>query len=123
MTLEAEYSGAGLNGAGLDTVLNQGPAAYQRYVALTQPSQELGSRRAWLMYASQKSFGLKQLDLTGFVRVNAEDRSRLVWAELRYHWPRFDAALQWQRSSGDARSEFGIAPYRQILQLIGIVYL
>jgi hypothetical protein len=46
-----------------------------------------------------------------------------VWAELRYHWPRFDAALQWQRSSGDARSEFGIAPYRQILQLIGIVYL
>jgi hypothetical protein len=92
-------------------------------MALTQPSQELGSRRAWLLYASQKGLGLKQLDLTGFVRTNAVDHSRMVWMELRYHWPRFDATLQWQRSSGDARSEFGVMPYRQVLQLVGVFYL
>jgi hypothetical protein len=92
-------------------------------VALTQPSQELGSRRAWLVYASQKDLGLKQLDLTAFVRVNPIDDSRLAWAELRYHWPRFDAALQWQRGSGDARSEFGFMPYRQVIQLVGVFYL
>jgi hypothetical protein len=123
ITVEAEYNGAGLNGAEWETTVNQGLSAYQRYVALTQPSQELGSRRAWLVYASQKDLGLKQLDLTAFVRVNPIDDSRLAWAELRYHWPRFDAALQWQRGSGDARSEFGFMPYRQVIQLVGVFYL
>lgn len=123
VTLEAEYNGAGLGRADWDAVLNEGPVGYQRYIALTQPSLELGSRRAWLLYASQKGLGLKQLDLTGFVRTNAVDHSRMVWMELRYHWPRFDAALQWQRSSGDARSEFGVMPYRQVLQLVGVFYL
>lgn len=121
MTLEAEYNGAGLDRAGWDTVLNQG--GYQRCMAITQPSQELGSRRAWLLYASQKSLGLKQLDLTGFIRTNAVDSSRFVWAELRYHWPRFDAALQWQRASGNARSELGVMPYRQVVQLLGVLFL
>jgi hypothetical protein len=123
VTVEAEHNGAGLNRAEWETTMNQGVAAYRRYVALTQLSQEIGSRRAWLIYASQKNMGLKQLDLTAFVRVNPVDHSRLTWAELRYHWPRFDAALQWQRSSGDARSEFGSMPYRQVTQLVGVLYL
>ncbi|ODV10612.1 MAG: hypothetical protein ABT20_07705 [Rubrivivax sp. SCN 70-15] len=122
LTVEAEYNGAGLDSAGWNSLFNQGPAAYQRYQVLTQPSQELGTRRAWLFYASQKGLGLKQLDLTGFVRVNAIDHSRLVWAELRYHWPRFDAALQWQRAYGDTLSEFGFMPYRQVVQLLGTFY-
>jgi len=120
--VEAEYNGAGLDQAGWSGLFSQGAAGYQRYELLTQPSQELGTRRAWLFYASQKGLGLKQLDLTGFVRVNAIDHSRLVWAELRYHWPRFDAALQWQRSSGGALSEYGFMPYRQVLQLLGNYY-
>lgn len=122
LTLEAEYNGAGLDRAGWDAVLSQGTSGYQRYVTMTQPSQELGSRRAWLLYATQKGLALKQLDLTGFVRTNAVDRSRLAWAELRYHWQRFDAALQWQRASGDMRSEFGVMPYRQVVQLLGAFY-
>jgi len=122
LTVEAEYNGAGLDQAGWSGLFSQGAAGYQRYQLLTQPSQELGTRRAWLFYASQKGLGLKQLDLTGFVRVNAIDHSRLVWAELRYHWPRFDAALQWQRSSGGALSEYGFMPYRQVLQLLGNYY-
>lgn len=122
VTAEAEYNGAGLDREAWMQVLGHGPAAYERYVALTQPSQELGSVRAWLIYATQKGVGLKQLDLTGFVRQNAHDHSRLVWAELRYHWDRFDAAFQWQRSSGTDRSEFGVNPYRQIVLLQGTWY-
>ncbi len=122
LTVEAEYNGAGLDRAGWNTLLNQGPAAYQRFAALTQPSQELGARRAWLVYASQKGLGLKQLDLTGFVRINAIDSSRLYWAELRYHWRRFDAALQWQQASGSASTEYGNLPYRQVVQLLGSLY-
>jgi len=91
-------------------------------VSLTQPHQELGARNAWLVYVSQKSLGLKQLDLTAFVRTNTDDRSRLGWFELRYHWPQFDAVLQWQRASGRPQSEFGALPYRQLVQVLGVLY-
>ncbi|MDE2567134.1 MAG: hypothetical protein KGL50_15235 [Burkholderiales bacterium] len=123
VTLEAEYNGAGLDRDGWSRVLASGPAGYQRYLALTQPSQELGARQAWLVYLTQKGLGLKQLDLTAFVRTSAVDHSRLAWAELRYHWQRFDAALQWQRSDGGAASEYGLMPYRQVVQLVGVFFL
>jgi len=122
LTLEAEYNGAGVDRAGWNAVLAGGPAAYQAYQAQIQPGQDIGSRRAWLLYATQKGLGLKQLDLTAFVRVNAVDHSRLAWAELRYHWPRFDAALQWNLASGGGSTEFGVMPYRQIVQLVGVAY-
>lgn len=122
VTLEAEYNGAGLDRAGWNTILGQGTAAYLRYLSVIQSSQELGSRRAWLLYASQKGLGLKQLDLTAFLRTNTVDQSRLGWVELRYHWPRFDVALQLQRSSGNASSEYGVLPSRQIVQLLGVFF-
>ncbi|MDE2367638.1 MAG: hypothetical protein KGN16_01610 [Burkholderiales bacterium] len=122
LTVEAEYNGAGLDRNGMLTLLAQGPAGYGRYLALTQPSQELGSRSAWLVYLSQKSLGLKQLDLTAFVRTSAVDHSNFAWAELRYHWQRFDAALQWQRSFGGSATEYGNQPYRQVAQLVGVFY-
>ncbi|MDE2159567.1 MAG: hypothetical protein KGL18_14565 [Burkholderiales bacterium] len=122
LTTEAEYNGAGLDRAQMQSVLAQGPAAYQQYFALTQPSQELGSRRAWLLYATQKGFGIQQLDLTAFLRSNADDHSALAWAELRYHWPRFDAALQWQQSFGAAGTEYHALPYRRVVQVVASAY-
>ena len=122
VTAEAEYNGAGLDRSGWDAVLSQGAAAYQRYLSITQSSQELGSRRAWLLYATQKNLGIKQLDATAFLRTNAVDHSHLAWVELRYHWPRFDAALQWQQSSGGAGTEFGVLPYRRVIQLLGVFF-
>ena len=123
LTVEADFNGAGLDERQFQTVLAQGPAAYQRYFWLTQSSQELGARRAWLVYASQKGLGLKQLDLTGFVRLNALDSSWLSWAELRYHWSGFDGVLQWQRANGGSRSEFGVLPYRDAVQLSVVFFL
>lgn len=122
VTVELEHNSVGLDGGEWAAVLGAGPAAYQRYVELTRPSQELGSRNAWLVYVNQKGLGLKQLDMTAFVRINTADRSRLGWVEMRYHWPQFDAVLQWQRASGSATSEFGTLPYRQLVQLLGVMY-
>ena len=123
ITGEAEYNGAGLNQAGWRNLLAQAPNTVGRFFASTQADQELASRRAWLLYATQKGVaGIRQLDVTGFVRQNADDHSHLAWAELRYHWPRVDAALQWQRSSRGALTEYGSLPYRQVLQLLGSVY-
>lgn len=122
ITLEADYNSRGLRSGEFASWLAQGPAAYFAYAALTQPSQELGSRRAWLAYVTQKELGLKQLDLTALVRQNAEDRSTLGWLELRYHWPRFDVALQLQAASGSARTEFGAMPYRRVAQVLAYAY-
>jgi hypothetical protein len=123
LTLEVEHNGAGLDRNAWERLLAGGPPAYTRYATLTQRDQELGSRRAWLLYATQKDFITKRLDFTAFVRTNTVDDSRFAWAELRYRWPRFDAALQWQRASGHGRSEFGLYPYRQLVQLLGVFYL
>lgn len=123
VTVEAEYNGNGLNKGDYNALSALGPLAYQRYFALTQGSQELGSRSAWLVYVSQKGLGLKQLDLTGFVRTNSVDDSRLWWAELRYHWNRVDGVLQWQRAQGRAGAEFGVLPVRQAVQLSAVFYL
>ncbi len=122
ITLEADYNSRGLRSGEFASWLAQGPAAYFAYAALTQPSQELGSRRAWLAYVTQKELGLKQLDLTALVRQNAEDRSTLGWLELRYHWPRVDVALQLQAASGSARTEFGAMPYRRVAQVLAYAY-
>lgn len=122
VTAEAEYNGAGLDRSGWSTLMSSGPTGYPRYGQLTQTDQELGARRAWLLYVAKKGIGLKQLDLTAFVRQNGVDHSTLVWAELRYHWPRFDTALQWQRASGTTFSEYGAMAYRQVVQLLGAMY-
>lgn len=123
ITLEAEHNGAGLDRAGWNTLFAQGPAAYQVYLLGSQRDQELAGRSAWLLYAAKTGLaGLKQLEFKGFVRTSLSDHSRLVWAEVRYHWPRFDTALQWQHASGSSRSEFGAMPFRQVVQLLGTYY-
>jgi len=122
VTAEAAYNGAGLNRADWQQLFAQGPAPVGALFAATQADQEMAARRAWMLYATQKGVLWKQLDVTAFVRQNAVDRSHLAWAELRYHWPRFDLALQWQRGSGKADTEYGALPYRQVVQVVGFVY-
>lgn len=122
LTLEYERNGAGLQRDDWRALRSAGPAALQRFVALTQPHQELGARDAWLLYLAHKGLGLKQLDLTAFIRRNRSDRSHLGWLELRYHWPHIDAVLQWQQASGNPDSEFGSLPVRRLTQVLGVVY-
>lgn len=122
LTLEYEYNGFAPDRAAWDAAVPAGLPAFGRFLLASQARQDNASRSAWLLYASQKSAMLKNLDLTGLLRVNAEDHSRLAWVELRYHWPKFDAALQWQTATGRPASEFGLVPYRQSLQLLGAWY-
>ncbi|MBK6295886.1 MAG: hypothetical protein IPF55_17715 [Rhodoferax sp.] len=65
---------------------------------------------------------MKDLDLTAFLRVNADDHSHMAWIELRRHWPSFDLALQLQQHSGRITSEFGVLPDRRVLQVLGTYY-
>ena len=122
VTAEAAYNGAGLNRADWQQLFAQGQAPVGALFSAAQADQELAARRAWMLYATQKGVLLKQLDVTAFVRQNAVDHSHIAWAELRYHWPRFDLALPWQRGSGKAGTEYGALPYPPVVQLVGSAY-
>lgn len=123
LTAEFEYNGAAPdNAAWRAAAAAGGPALLGRYLQAVQLRQDSASRRAWLLYATQKDVLWKGLDVTGLLRINADDHSRLAWVELRYHWGQADLALQWQRSMGQSLSEYGLTPYRQVLQVVGAWY-
>ena len=122
LTAEYAYNGAAPDRATWQAAGAAGPQALGGYLQAAQLRQDSATRQAWLFYASQKSLGLKNLDLTALLRINADDHSRLAWVELRHHWDRADLALQWQGTQGAALSEYGVQPYRQTLQLLGTWY-
>ncbi len=122
ITAEYQYNGFALAQADWATL---GAASAPRQVAYlieAQRRQELVPREAYLLYLTQKSLGLKNLDLTAFLKVNAGDQSQLVWAELRHHWPKFDLAFQIQQHIGNPTSEFGILPDRTVMQVLGTYF-
>lgn len=120
ITAEYQYNGFALDASGWARLSTPAQLAYlQEALRL----QDLAPRQAYLIYVSQKGLlGLKDLDLTGYVRFNGDDDSRLTWLELRHHWPRFDLTLQLQHNLGSAGSEFGVVPDRRILQALGTYY-
>ena len=121
VTGEYQYNGFGLSQSAWET-LAASPATQLAYLREALRLQELAPRRAYLIYVTQKSLGLKDLDLTAYLRFNPGDDSRLGWVELRHHWPSFDLSLQIQRNMGRSSSEFGILPDRRIVQVLGKYY-
>ena len=121
VTGEYQYNGFALDQSGW-AALAGSPATQLAYLREALRLQELAPRRAYLIYVTQKSLGLKDLDLTAYLRLNPADDSRLAWLELRHHWPSFDLSLQIQRNIGRAGSEFGILPDSRIFQLLGKYY-
>ena len=121
VTAEYQYNGFALDQSDW-SALGASPVTQVAYLLEAARRQELSSRHAYLIYLTQKSLGIKNLDLTGFLRVNAGDRSQLVWVELRHHWPSFDLAFQLQQHFGRPDSEFGILPDRRIFQVLGSYY-
>ena len=120
LSVTAEYQYNGFATGQLDgPILGAAPASRLAYFGEALRLQELASRRAYLVYVTQKSLWLKALDLTAYLRFNPDDSSRLAWIELRHHWPSLDVSFQVQQSIGRAGSEFGILPDRRIFQLLG----
>jgi hypothetical protein len=121
VTAEYQYNGFAM-GQPAWAALGTAPATQVAYLREALRLLELAPRRAYLIYATQKSLWLKDLDLTAYLRFNPGDNSRLAWLELRHHWPSFDLSFQLQRNMGRASSEFGILPDRRIMQVLGTYY-
>lgn len=122
LTLEYQYNAAAPGRTAWDAAAAGSPDALVSYFVAASSRQDTASRGAWLLYVMQKGLGSKNLDLTGLWRRNSSDGSTFTWVEARYHWPSFDAALQWQAAHGKTASEYGILPGRQWLQLLGAWY-
>jgi hypothetical protein len=122
LTIEYEFNGFAPSGRAFGTWAAANPLGYFNYLRAAAGAQDGGSRQAWLIYVKQQGAYWKNLEFTALCHLNADDRSRLTWLEFRYHWPRFDAAMQWQATRGTALSEFGIGPYARSFGLLGAWY-
>ena len=121
ITAEYQYNGFALSQPAW-AALGTAPATQVAYLRGALRLLELAPRQAYLIYVTQKSLGLKDLDLTAYLRLNPGDDSQLAWVELRHHWPSFDLTLQLQQNVGRAGSEFGILPDRRIVQILGTYF-
>ena len=119
LTAEYEYNGFAPNSAVWNAA---GVDALRAYLVRSLTSQEIVSRNAWTFYAVQKNAFWTGLDVSALLRLNADDDSRLGWVEFRYHWPRFDAALQWQSTHGAPITEYGLPPAERSIKLLGAWY-
>ena len=123
LTGELQYDGFALDKAGWNDALRvYGLEPLGAYLVEVQRRQDIASRKAAMVYVSQRDAGVKGLELTGLVRVNLEDHSRFWWAEARYHFNRVDLAVQWQQNQGRADTEFGAMPARTLLQVVLAAY-
>jgi hypothetical protein len=123
LTLEFQHSSAGL-GRDAWNLLRSGPAtASSGYLAFAERQQDLPTRHALFLHAAWRDVFVSDLDFNALLRINLEDRSRLAWMEVAYHWKRADAALQWQATHGDPRTVFGASPERRSLRVVFRFYL
>lgn len=123
LTAELEYNGFALSKRQWSEVRDTlGVDALNSYLFNVQARQDIASRKALLIYASQKDALVKNLELTGLIRRNLDDHSSFAWVEARYHWPRFDLALQWQANLGKSTSEYGSQPGSRLVQLLAVAY-
>lgn len=119
LTAEYQYNGFGLSKSQWNGLGAINPQLQGAYIREALRRQDITSRQAYLLYATQRDLLWKDLDLTAFVRFNAEDNSQLWWLELRYRWSQFDLALQWQENRGKSGTEYGVFPDRRSVQLTG----
>ncbi|MDZ7592182.1 MAG: hypothetical protein U5L05_16205 [Rubrivivax sp.] len=114
LTAEAQYNSAAPTGSEWDAL---DPAARLGVLATAEGLQDLPVRQAWFFHATWKDLLLRRLDLSAFVRFDAETDSRHQWLEARYHWDHVDLSVQWQRFAGDEGSVFGSVPRRQAVEV------
>ena len=122
LTTEFEYNGAGLGKNEWAALAVSAPANYLQYRGQAQDQLEMPTRSALFFYATWQDALVNHLDLKAMVRLNLADRSRLNWVEARYHFTKLDLSLQVQHNGGNAFSEYGALPQRQMVQAVATYY-
>lgn len=122
LTAEYLYNGFALDRTAWRSAVELGPAALATYFVTAQRLQDSASRDAWFLYANQRDFIAKNVELTVLAKVNGADRSRVIWADLRYKMERVDLALQAQSNAGGGNTEAGIIPLRTSVGVVASLH-
>ncbi|MEB0141020.1 MULTISPECIES: hypothetical protein [unclassified Undibacterium] len=109
LTAEFDYNGAALDDAQWNAAAHAPLGVYAAYRGYLQTVQEAPTKRAVFVYASWQDALINHLDISAMQRYDMADASRLQWLEARYHLKQVEFALQWQRNSGRALSNYGAA--------------
>ncbi|MBR7784668.1 hypothetical protein KDM89_21275, partial [Undibacterium sp. LFS511W] len=101
-----------INGRALDQDgwdrLQRGPLPlYAAYRNAAQLAQQSPTRQQLFLYASWQDALISHLDLSAMLNRDRQDASKRLWLEARYHQGKLDVALQWQKNSGSALSQYG----------------
>ncbi|MGV2293250.1 hypothetical protein AAHK20_31395 [Trinickia sp. YCB016] len=115
VTLEYDYDGASANRATWDA-LAANRERFGQYLDAVGTQQELPTRHSLFTYVTWQDAFVVHLDLTALARYDLVEHSYYTWLEARYHWTRVDLAVQWQTNHGWARSPYGDAAQKQVLQ-------
>lgn len=119
LTVEGQSNELALRSVDWNRALASDTSLLGLYLTEADRRQDLASRRAVLVYATQRDLAMKNLELTALFRGNLDDHSRMLWLELRYHWSDVDVALQWHVNSGRTGSEYALLPERRVVQVVG----
>lgn len=116
LTAEYHYNGAALDREHWDGLGRTSPASYARYRSYAASVQDTPTRHRVFLRAFWQDALVSHFDLTSYAFIDAVDHSRQFWVEARYHWTRFDLALQWQHNEGSPLSQYGALPAKSIVQ-------
>jgi hypothetical protein len=117
-TAEAEYNSAAPDRRQWESFSSASPGNALRLLGTSEALQELAVRRALFFYAAWRDVGMRNLDVTAFMRRDMETRSRAHWIEARYRWAATELALQWQLYTGDPGSLYGSVPEPRRIELL-----
>lgn len=123
VTLELQYDGAALDRAAWDQLYAAAPLEYGLYRLWLLGEREMPAQRAVFLYSKWQDALVNRLDLALMENLDAVDHSRLTWLEVRYRFERAETALQWQRYSGGATTDYGAAPQAVIWEILLRWYL
>ncbi|MFS8082413.1 MAG: hypothetical protein ACMG51_03090, partial [Ginsengibacter sp.] len=123
LTAEFEYNSAAPNRMEWQAMTANSPLDALRLLSYVRAQQDLPVRRAVFVYALWRDFGLHNLDLSGFVRLDTQSRSREQWLEARYRWSKTELALQWQQYAGSSLSVYDLVPQARRAEIVFRAYL
>jgi hypothetical protein len=116
-TAEIDYNSAAPNAQDWQALGRSGSNEQYRLIAAVGGLQDLPVRRAAFFYFTWKDALVRRLNLSSFVRTEANTRSKIQWIEARYQWDNVDLAAQWLHYSGNPGSVYRAIPQRSALEI------
>lgn len=123
LTAEYQYNEAAPDRDEWEKLRALPPAMQAAYSGYLVRSQEIATREGIFFFFNWQDSLVDKLDVNAMVRLDQVNDSNLYWGEFRYHFTRWDTAVQWQHYSPGKDTLYGAAPFDTQLNLLFTLYL